>query len=67
MTGLEKWKQEAIEEIEQMSVDDVIEFILEHGQGCDYCDIKHSYVNVKGFCEEDCEEGIKAYLESEEE
>ena len=67
MTNFEKWKQEAIEEIEEMSIDDVIELILEHGQGCEYCDIKHSYVNAIGLCEEDCEEGIKAYLESEEE
>ena len=67
MTNLEKWKQGAIKEIEEMSIDDVIECILEHEQGCGYCDINRSYVNVKGFCEEDCDGGIKAYLESEEE
>ena len=50
-----------------MSIDDAMECILERDKGCNYCDINYSYVNVKGFCEEDCEKGIKAYLESEEE
>lgn len=65
MTGLEKWKRAMIKEIEEMNVDEAMNCIFEREENCVYCDIKKSYVNVKGYCEEDCTEGIKAYLESE--
>ena len=68
MTNLDKWKAEKIKEIEDMNIDDVVENIMECNQGCDYCEIRYSglsYKDYKGFCEEDCFEGIKAYLDME--
>lgn len=65
MTNLDKWKQERIKEIEDMDIDDVAGAM---DCGCDYCEFKHSssnYEDYKCFCEEDCYEGIKAYLDME--
>ena len=67
MTNFEKLKAERIKEIE-----DMIQEISEGYRTCRYCEFEHSgkakaYVEINGFCGYRCEEGIKAYLESEEE
>ena len=72
MTNFEKLKAERIKEIEDMDVEDMIQEISEGYRTCRYCEFEHSgkakaYVKINGFCGYRCEEGIKAYLESEEE
>lgn len=61
MTNLEKWKQKEIEVITKMSVEDVVEAILDYEYTCDYC--KHKKMN--GDCENlDCRKEMKDYLNS---
>lgn len=81
MTNLEKWKQELIKakykqikEIKEMSIEKAV-MIIDKGLDCSKC-IHHSEVDgmitLSHECKmkhhiETCKEGIKAYLESEEE
>ena len=64
MTNLQRWKAERIKEIEDMDIDRTINYIcyLEPFENCcDWC------INKEKECEAECGQGIKAYLESEEE
>lgn len=49
------------EKIKAMTIDEMASYIVDFG-GCGYCAYKYSY-----SCNEDCEYGIKKFLESEAE
>lgn len=58
-TNLDKWKQEKIKEIENMTIEHVRYELEGKFDRCKYCGYDPKACHVK------CEEGIKVYLESE--
>ena len=53
MSNLEKWKQKKIKEIEEMTIDEVVESIMTNEWECAYCNYAHS---IEEFRKRDCED-----------
>ena len=67
MKQIDLWKRNKIQKIKDMTIKDVIRELEIKYESCSYCayDYRKNEEN-KAKCEEKgCDEGIKAYLESE--
>lgn len=60
MTNFEKFKKDIKRKVNEMMIDDVIDWLIEHGSACDYCAYENDYT-----CNDDCEYGVRAYFGKE--
>ena len=65
MTRLEEWKQSEKERIDEMSIEDVMDEIDCRENSCYYCQYYYDNHMDNWRCGDECEEGMREYLEQE--